>query len=209
MKNGTFILAAAAFLFLLGGLVGSCGEKKTEQMLNGQVVVDLGLSVKWAACNVGASRPSDYGNRYAWGETSVKERYVSGNCRTWNRSMGDIAGQPAYDAARASWGGSWRMPTRAEMQELIDSCRWYWVIQDKQRGYLVKSRRNGNSIFLPATGWQSGKDPCYTSKYGDYWCATPYEGSNQGAYSLDFDGSAREIGWLDRSMGRSIRPVSE
>ena len=210
-KNVSFTPLILAAVLLTGCLAASCRQKKSEQTVNGQAYVDLGLSVKWASCNVGADKPSEFGNRYAWGETSVKERYTVRNCRTWERNINDIAGNPVHDAARASWGGSWRMPTRAELQELIDSCQWYWVLQDKQRGYLVKSRRNGNSIFLPATGWHSNDSAaCYTRQYGDYWSSTPYEGSAQGAYSLDFDGKGnREVSWLDRSMGRSIRPVSE
>ena len=68
----------------------------------GHEYVDLGLSVKWATCNVGASSPSGYGNYYAWGETSPKNDYSSSTCKTWERSMSDIGGNSSYDAARAN-----------------------------------------------------------------------------------------------------------
>ena len=74
--------------------------------INGHECVDLGLSVKWATCNVGASSPTEYGNYYAWGETVTKSEYTKKNCKTYGISMGDISGNSSYDAARANWGGS-------------------------------------------------------------------------------------------------------
>uniref|UniRef100_UPI0025B2398C PEGA domain-containing protein n=2 Tax=uncultured Muribaculum sp. TaxID=1918613 RepID=UPI0025B2398C len=86
----------------------------TGNTINGHEYVDLGLSVKWAACNVGASSPEDYGNYYAWGETATKAEYTESNSKTYGKTMGDISGNPQYDAARANWGGTWRLPTKAE-----------------------------------------------------------------------------------------------
>lgn len=112
--------------------------------------VDLGLSVKWATKNVGALSPYDHGNNYAWGETTTKSDYTEENYKILKLSIGDIEGNPQYDAARANWGESWRMPTVTEFQELIDNCIWKWTTQGNHRGYRVTSKINGHSIFLPA-----------------------------------------------------------
>lgn len=120
---------------------------------NGHAYVDLGLSVKWATCNVGASSPEEYGNYYAWGETTTKSSYTEDNSKTDGVSMSSsIAGDASYDAARANWGGTWRLPTASESQELIDNCTWTWTTQGGKNGYKVTSEKNGNSIFLPAAG---------------------------------------------------------
>ena len=91
--------------------------------INGYEYVDLGLSVKWAICNIGASSPSDYGDYLAWGETETKDEYTNDNSVTYgDSSFGDISGNATYDAATANWGKKWRMPTRSEFEELLDDC---------------------------------------------------------------------------------------
>ncbi len=176
--------------------------------INGHGYVDLGLSVKWATCNVGASSPSDYGDYYAWGETSTKSEYTEENSKTYGRSMGSIAGNPAYDVARANWGGTWRLPTRDEIDELVDECEWTWTAQGGHNGYKVTGP-NGNSIFLPAAGWRNGTSLGYAGEYGGFWSATPLGDTADGAYFLYFlsDGFLRL--WLYRYGGMSVRPVSE
>ena len=98
--------------------------KPTTGTERGHEWVDLGLpsGVKWATCNVGASDPWEYGDYFAWGETSPKSEYTKENSKTYNRNMGDISGNPNYDAARANWGGSWRIPTKKEFHELGTEC---------------------------------------------------------------------------------------
>ena len=87
--------------------------------------VDLGLSVKWATVNIGATLPADYGNYYAWGETETKDEYTEDNSVTYgDSSFGDISGDATYDAATANWGSSWRMPTYDEFKELLNDCTW-------------------------------------------------------------------------------------
>ena len=175
---------------------------------NGYQYVDLGLSVKWATCNVGASKPEDYGNYYAWGETSTKSSYTSDNSKTNGKSMGDIKGNSSYDAARANWGGKWRMPTESEMQELIDRCTWEWTTQNGKNGYKVTGP-NGNSIFLPAAGYRDGSLLCYAGSGSYYWSSSPTEYDVSGAYSLLFNGSILSMYNDYRSVGQSVRPVIE
>ena len=121
---------------------------------NGHQYVDLGLpsGLLWATCNVGADSPSDCGDYFAWGETTPKSSYTKENSMTFGKILSDICGDSRYDAARANWGGDWRMPTKAQFQELRNHCVWTWTRQDGHEGYLVTSAKNGNSIFLPAGG---------------------------------------------------------
>ena len=186
------------------GVLGTSGTHQSHEY------VDLGLSVKWATCNVGASKPSDYGDYYAWGETSTKSSYNSNSCETWNKSIGDIKGT-SRDVAHVKWGGSWRMPTRAEFEELLDSnnCTWTWITQGGHKGYKVTSKKNGNSIFLPAAGWRTGTSRYVRGNYGYYWSSTPYESSTQYAYNFSFHSSYRNPGWHYRDGGFTVRPVAE
>lgn len=176
---------------------------------SGHEWVDLGLSVKWATCNVGASTPGDYGNYYAWGETSTKTEYYSSNSASYGKSWSDIGGSSSRDAARANWGGSWRLPTRSEFQELIDNCTWTWTEQNGHKGYKVTSKKNSQSIFLPAAGYRRGDTLYYDGEYGDYWSSTPNESGDNDAYGLYFNEGSRGVNWSDRNSGRSVRPVLE
>lgn len=183
--------------------------------LNGHEWVDLGLSVRWATCNVGASSPSDYGNYYAWGETTTKSSYTEDNSRTYEKIWGDISGNPSYDAATANWGNGWRMPTKAEFEELINRCTWQWTTQGGQRGCKVTGP-NGNSIFLPAAGWRDDTslgiavDALADGKGGNYRSSTPYESSSQSAYYLVFNSSGfHNTGCYFSYLGLSVRPITD
>ena len=178
-------------------------------MINGHEYVDLGLSVKWATCNVGASSPEEYGDYYAWGETSTKSSYDTDNCETWGKSIGDIKGT-SRDVAHVKWGGSWRMPTEAEFEELLDSdnCTWTWTTQGGHKGYKVTSKKNGNSIFLPAAGCRNGMLLSCPDAGCSYWSSTPYESSTQDAYYLLFFSSLHTTRYY-RYLGHSVRPVAE
>ncbi len=181
--------------------------KPTTGTINGHEWVDLGLSVKWATCNVGASSPSDYGNYYAWGETTTKSDYSIYNSVTYGKSMGSIASNLQYDAARANWGSTWRLPTASEIDELVDKCTWTWTSQGGHNGYKVKGL-NGNSIFLPAAGFRYETSLYRAGERGSYWSATP-EDKTYGAYALLFFSGNRIGNWFDRSYGLSVRPVLE
>lgn len=180
--------------------------------------VDLGLSVKWACCNVGASVPEGYGNYYAWGETATKSSYYSDNSTTYGLSYSELQSRgiigsdgnltASYDAATANWGGSWRMPTHDEIKELVNNCTWKWTTYNGVNGRLVTGP-NGNSIFLPAAGYRFGTDLYNAGSSGYYWSATPLSDSYY-AYYLYFYSGNYDWDYYDyRYYGHAVRPVSE
>ena len=169
--------------------------------------VDLGLSVKWATCNIGANKPEDYGDYYAWGETSTKSSYTENNSKTYGKRFSDIGGKSQYDAARSNWGGTWRMPTESELEELKNKCTWKWTTQNGVKGYKITGP-NGNSIFLPAAGCRYGSSLYYAGE-GYYWSSLPNESNSDYAFSLDFDSSNQRVSWDSRYYGQSVRPVAE
>ena len=177
--------------------------------INGHDYVDLGLpsGLKWATCNVGASQPHGYGNYYAWGETTTKASYTSQNSVTYGQQINDFSGNATYDAARANWGSTWRMPTKAEMEELKNKCTWTWTTKSGVNGYEVTGP-NGNSIFLPAAGYCLGSSRYSVGENGYYWSSTPLEGNTSSAYYLDIY-SGLLVGWFDRGRGLTVRPVSD
>ena len=202
-------------------LMVSCKLDGSDGKHEGHEYVDLGLSVKWATCNVGASNPEDYGNYYAWGETSTKETYDEDNCPTFGlfelsisqlQAQGYIDGEgnltSQYDAARANWGGNWRMPTETEMRELIDKCNWEWTTQNGVYGYKVEGP-NGNSIFLPAVGLRDGPSLYYAGGNGIYWSSTPREYGGYGAYGLGFGSDSHYVIDNFRYHGLSVRSILE
>ena len=179
--------------------------------------VDLGLSVKWASCNVGADSPEEYGDYFAWGETTTKLSYSSDNSVTDGLSISALESRgiidangnltAAYDAATANWGDEWRMPTLDEMRELIDKCTWEWTTQNGVNGRKVTGP-NGNSIFLPASGGRNEESLYPAGSYGRYWSASPH--SNIGyAYYLLFDDGYYDWDYDPRCFGLAVRPVSE
>ena len=179
--------------------------------------VDLGLSVKWASCNVGADSPEEYGDYFAWGETTTKLSYSSDNSVTDGLSISALESRgiidangnltAAYDAATANWGDEWRMPTLDEMRELIDKCTWEWTTQNGVNGRKVTGP-NGNSIFLPASGGRNEESLYPAGSYGRYWSASPH--SNIGyAYYLLFDDGYYDWDYDPRCFGLAVRPVTE
>ena len=187
-------------------------DSETTGTINGYEYVDIGLSVKWATVNIGATLPADYGNYYAWGETATKDEYTEDNSVTYgDSSVEDFADNATYDAATANWGGTWRMPTEAECQELVEDCIWTWTTQKNSdgediNGYLVEGT-SGNSIFLPAAGYSLGSSLDYAGARGYYWSSSP-EASIY-AYHLYFYNGNHYVDYDHRYYGRSVRPVSE
>ena len=186
---------------------------------NGHEWVDLGLpsGTKWATCNVGATKPEEYGNYYAWGETTTKATY-SWNTYTlttdggstftkYNTTDGKTVLELADDAARANWGGAWRMPTDAEWTELRENCTWTWTTKNGVNGYEVKSKTNGNSIFLPAAGYRNGDVLSNAGNYGDYWSGSLGTGYPDYAWSVYFYSDYVYRYDNDRFCGLSVRAV--
>ena len=191
--------------------------------------VDLGLSVKWATCNIGADRPEDYGDYFAWGKTETKSEYTEANCKTIKKQSffakwldfgrsdnntnvenlpDDISGNAQYDAARANRGSTWRMPTKAEMDELCTKCDWTWTSQGGHKGYKVTGS-NGNSIFLPAAGWCLPADTGGVDEGGYYWSSTLSSSASDFVRYLRFTSSRHRTDRNFRSFGQSVRPVTE
>ena len=186
------------------------GGGATTGTINGHDWVDLGLpsGLKWATCNVGASQPHEYGNYYAWGETTTKSEYTEENSVTYGQQISDFSGNATYDAARANWSSTWRMPTKAEMEELENNCTWTWTTKNGVNGYEVTGP-NGNSIFLPAAGYCGGSSRNSVGEDGDYWSSTPPESNPYYACLLCFYSGDRNVDWDSRSRGRTVRPVSD
>ena len=186
----------------------SCKPDGATGKHEGHEYVDLGLSVKWATCNVGANSPEEFGQYFAWGETTTKAEYTDENSTTFGKTMNDISGNAQYDAATANWGGNWRMPTSDELYELINNCTWTWTTQNGVNGYKVTGP-NGNSIFLPAAGFRYGASLYDAGGYGDYWSSTPGDGDDLSAYDLLFNSSSHHMDYVNRYGGLSVRPVIE
>ena len=195
--------------------------------------VDLGLpsGLKWAKCNLGAPKPSEPGDHYAWGETDPKAEYTWATYKwmqagqseakyitkytiadgetggIWYDSSGAFIGDnktalvAADDAATAKLGSPWRMPTIDEFQELIDKCTWTWTTQDGVNGYQVDGP-NGNAIFLPAGYLVIG-----SYRAGYYWSSSLSTTESDCAYSLDLNSDRYFIARTYRYFGCTVRPV--
>ena len=188
--------------------------------------VDLGLSVKWASWNIGASRPEGFGGYYAWGETDTKKDYTwntylcnEDNCCTsadpiyaaglWANG---IQGSE-YDVAHVKWGGKWRMPKPEEILELLNSCTWTMTTQNDVEGYQVTAV-NGNSIFIPAAGYRLGTNTAQSHEWANYWSSYPNSFGEECASEFTFwyQSSYRSDKYIQhnhRAMGFTVRAVLE
>ncbi len=190
----------------------------------GDEVVDLGLpsGLKWRSMNVGASKPEDYGNYYAWAETEPKSKYSEANYKYPSTSYSDgitiwkkydttpggdgkTKLDPEDDAATVNLGGKWRTPTAKEFKELCEKCTWKWTTRNGVGGMQVTGP-SGNSIFLPAGGWYSGSTLNNRNTYGSYWSAT---GDGELTQGVDFISSGTSAFVGGRCGGRSVRPVMD
>lgn len=203
-------------------------QKVPENLINGHEFVDLGLSVKWATCNIGANKPEEYGDYFAWGETSPKSSYDWENLKyrtegyNYNAKFSKYVAEILYgrvdnrtrleladDAARVNWGGSWRMPTLDEIKELKEQCSWQWTSVNGHSGYRVTSKRNGRSIFLPAAGYRYGSSSSNVWSRGVYWSSLLDTSNSLYAYYLYFNSSSVDWGGTYRRDGLSVRAVSK
>lgn len=208
---------------VIGFFIFNSPSKSQLNTINGHEWVDLGLSVKWATCNVGANRPSDYGGYYAWGEISTKSEYNYDNYfdyvgiwewpddTSFKKYKGEnkkIEPQSGHDTARENWGGTWRMPTDEEFNELIEKCIWIWTNQNGHNGYKITGP-SGQSIFLPASGWKEDTEVKYAGEHGDYWTnVRNWEGYNGISLGMDIQYYSVSPLW-GRANGMNIRPVTE
>ncbi|MBR5324165.1 MAG: hypothetical protein IKV14_05050, partial [Muribaculaceae bacterium] len=188
--------------------------KATKGVENSHEWIDLGLpsGLKWATCNVGANTPEGYGDYFAWGETITKSSYSSSN---YTYSSNSETLPLSADAARVNWGGKWRMPTKAEIIELENSsnCSWTWTTQNGVKGYKVTSKKNGNSIFLPAAGCRYNSNLGNAGFYGYYWSSSLDTYSSYFAcylaYYMAFSSSYVDCGLELDYHGLSVRAVCE
>ena len=185
--------------------------------------VDLGLSVKWASFNLGASTPEGSGDYFSWGETAPKSSYswstyAYGQSKTGpfseyvlDPSFGTVDYKTVLDleddAAHAIWGDAWRIPSKEEVQELRDNCTWTWTTINGVNGYKVSSSITGNSIFLPAAGMMSGSKVQNSGTEGDYWSSSIYTAESCSSWSPYFTASEFSTGDCYRYFGLGIRPV--
>ena len=183
-------------------------EEETNT-INGHEYVDLGLpsGLLWATCNVGANSPEEYGNYYAWGETTTKAEYTEENSVTYGRQMNDISGNVQFDAAAANWGDGWRMPTYNEMQELLDNCTFEWTAENGVYGQNVTGP-NGNSIFLPASGECVGESFTNLGYSTRSWSSTPCDDNNKSEHFVCHYKVYYAVEGSVRWVGYTIRPVS-
>jgi len=180
---------SAEFEFTTKGLGGGCVIRRavTINIIAGQVrIIDLGLSVKWASCNVDAANAEDYGSYFTWAGST---------------------------AAAAKLGAGWRVPTITEWDELNNECEWTWTTQNGTRGYLVTSKKEGYqsaSIFLPAAGWKTDDQQEWVSTRGSYWSSTiSSEDSNQACNELIENGNHPSSGFFTVTKACSVRAVIE
>ena len=241
--NTSAAAALAQIIQKLEDLKGSIGGGGTTpgggETPSTMEYVDLGLpsGLKWGKCNLGASKPSDYGDYYAWGETAPKAEYYWSNYKwtqvglsdwryitkytfadghtqcIWYDSSGAFIGDnittlvAADDAATANLGSPWRMPTEVEIKELIDKCTWAWTKQDGVDGYQVDGP-NGNAIFLPAAGFHDGSVLDEAGSRGCYWSSSLSASGSDYARSFRFSSSGG-IAYYSyfRYDGLPVRPV--
>lgn len=210
------------YLPVLALLVVSCHSKQIPQ------AVDMGLSVKWATCNIGADTPAALGDYYAWGEIVSKNDY---SWSTYSLCRGENPGRyftkyctieeqgvldnltvlnAVDDVASCKLGKNWRMPTIEEWAELMakENCIWAWTTQENTNGYLVTSKRTGNSIFLPATGRRLGVDVYSVNGAGNYWSSS-LGGATSIAKDIFFFSDYKSDDSSERRFGLSVRPVCD
>lgn len=180
-----------------------------KNIINGHEYVDLGLpsGLKWATYNIGADKPEEYGDKFAWGEIEMKSSYDMDNNLTSGDAFNneDVSGNLLYDAAATQWGAPWRMPTYEECKELVDKCNWEQMTRNGVKGILVTGP-NGNSIFFPFAG-SCFKTTLYgAGEYGECWSSTPTYFEN-GACRMTFLEQGAFVMNEERFYGNSIRPV--
>ena len=206
-------MVLVAFIACEKQLIDDGGEVTTPNDVYEYVDLGLPSGLKWATCNVGANSPEEYGDYFAWGEVEPKTtynldtyKYYDGVNFTKYTGSDKTVLDPEDDAATANWGGAWRMPTKAEQDELRTKCKWDWTTQNGVNGYKVIGP-NGNSIFLPAAGYMDEGTLGDAGLYGGYWSSS--RGSLGGAHLVGF--SSDYVRWYNDYCyyGIAVRPVCQ
>ena len=181
-----------------------------KSSIAGHKFVDLGLpsGLKWAAYNVGAESPEEYGDYFAWGEIQPKDAYTEENCSSLYLYAEDISGHMYLDAARAKWGSLWRMPTEQEIIELVLNTNGMSTELNGVRGTMVTGR-NGNSIFFPYAGKMIDTTLYDEGDFGYYYSSslTKPITSDSGPYYYYVDDTQGTTSSVYRYPGFTIRPV--
>ena len=180
-------------------------KHNAQNLHNGHEYVDLGLSVKWATCNVGANTPEEYGDYFAWGETDPKQSFTNDN---YLYKGNPVTLPLSADAAHVNWGENWRMPTKQEQEELYNNCAWEWTNVNAVKGYKVIGK-NGNYIFLPAGGYMSDNIICDGGTSGYYWSGMLSNSNSNNSSCLYFLDSYVNRYYNARYFGQTIRPVHQ
>ena len=203
--------------------INNQGNNGNSGTINGREWVDLGLpsGTKWATCNVGASKPEEYGDYFAWGETTTKSTYnwstyfdtddggkTFKKYNIFNDGLGML--KPADDAAAVNWGSGWQMPSEAQIDELYNSSYTTTELMHVNGVYGLKitSKTNGNSIFLPAAGARSDTSLYNAGSDGNYWSSSLDPANDDRAGKLGF--SSGDWNWepyTRRYYGLSVRAV--
>lgn len=184
-------------------------EVPSSGEIEGHKWVDLGLpsGLKWATCNLGTESADQDGEYFAWGETITRKEGTKNKLS--GKTCPNIAGAAQYDAARALWGGTWRLPMADEFIELIENCTLEWTSIGRRSGVKVTSKVNGNYIFFPASGRYAQGDVRDINSIASYWSSTPLRTLTIASYAFCISKSQVIVNSVDRIDGISIRPVSE
>lgn len=171
--------------------------------------VDLGLSVRWASWNVGASAPEEYGGLYGWADPTGEKRTTEFNDYPSETPPANIS-DTEYDIAHVRWGDDWRLPTQPEVQELVENCTWEWTEVNGINGRRATGP-NGNSVFFPAAASRTGEEMSnQVGQRGCYWTGTLYPDNPRFAYYFYFfSGNQYYTYNTRRYFGYSVRPVTE
>ena len=198
----------------------------TSGSVGGHYYVDLGLSVMWATCNIGASTALMSGSYFAWGEVTPKESYswetyihcdkdnkFTKYCYKKESGSNELVDslytlQPEDDAAVQNWGNGWRMPTDAEFEELRTKCHWEWVSGIGVYYYKVTGS-TGKSIMIPACGSMKDRIVHSPNSNGCLWTSNISNNKTEHACELTLYATGFWKGSVDRFYGEPIRPVIE
>lgn len=210
----------------MAAVMTMAAQNSTE---NRHYCVDLGLpsGTLWATCNMGASKPESFGNYYAWGETSTKGSYywntyqhangyveLTRYCRKsdygYNGFTDNLTMLLPVDDPAVAWGSGWRTPSKIQWDELLVNTTQKWTTRNGVKGMLFTSRKNGQTIFLPAADYREGSETRDAEFAGFYWSRSLYTGKPDNAWSLYFFSSDDcSTGYFDRIYGLSVRPIRE